>query len=77
MSNTQKDALEYFFEVWIGSGLLSDIGPKLTCVETDALADLLRAHDFDDQAETLIEFHAIEDDEDDSHFAANLGRVTS
>jgi len=47
---------------------LADIGPGLTCSESDALSELLRALDRQDQAETLESAHQSGDEEGDSHY---------
>ncbi len=44
---------------------LHDIGPHLTCEETDAWAEFFRTHDRADLADTLLEGHAREDEEGD------------
>lgn len=47
---------------------LADVGPHLTCRETDVLADLLRAAGANHGASTLVHYHALEDDEGDAHW---------
>lgn len=44
-----------------------DIGPALTCSESDALSELLNALGLQDVAEVLEMSHARSDDEGDTH----------
>lgn len=60
-------ALAAFVEVWSDGMLLSEIGPRLTCREADALADLLNAEGWTAAADLLIDAHAEQDDEGDTH----------
>lgn len=68
MSNA---ALNQFVHVWADCLLLSDIGERLTCRETEALAELFESLDHDGAAECLRQGHAQGDDEGDlpSHLA--------
>lgn len=58
---------------FIGNALtgytLADMGPTLTCGETDSLATGLALAGWPDSAETLILNHADGDDEGDGHLA--------
>ncbi len=45
------------------------LGPQLTCNETDAFADLLRATGRSWSAMTLVAHHAVADEEGDAHCA--------
>lgn len=61
----QAEALHQFLCIWSEGILLSDIGPKLTCMECEALAKLLEAHGLGMSAETLRLDHSLADDEGD------------
>lgn len=51
------------FHMW------GDLGPHMTCTETDIVAGFLRAFDQDDSADALLDQHAAnDDDEDDWHW---------
>lgn len=60
-------ALADFLDTFDGH-TLSDLGPHMTCTETNVLAELLRAHGADDTAAALLEGHASEDEEGDDHY---------
>jgi hypothetical protein len=61
--------IENFITVWGDSFLAHDVGPKLTCIEAEALASLFTSFGRADVAERWIEGHAEgDDDEDDSHY---------
>ncbi len=47
---------------------LTDLGPALTCTESDALSELLRALGLQNHAETLEAAHAADDEEGDAHW---------
>ncbi len=55
--------------VW-DSYTLDDLGPKLTCSEFEALAEVFKAAGHDDMAAVLLDSHAAEDDEGDEHHVA-------
>lgn len=67
----RADALHGFLEVWSEAYLLSDIGPKLTCLECEVLAKLIEAHGMFTAAEHLRREHSLSDDDGDmdSHVA--------
>jgi len=59
-------ALAKFFDVWTSDvSTLGDLGPHLTCSETEALADLFAAHGHHYFVDALRESHVLEDDEGD------------
>lgn len=58
----------HFTEVWGDGGLADDVGPKLTCIETDALVALLVALGDEGAADRWLEGHAAGDDAGDSHY---------
>jgi hypothetical protein len=66
-------ALVEFLDVWGDGMLLSDLGPRLTCREADALIDLFRTHEQPAMAETLLDAHRLGDGEGDSHYTATCG----
>lgn len=61
------NAVANLVTVWDGDTAY-DLGPHLTCSETEALAELFRAAGEDDLAEALMEGHSTADDEGDAHF---------
>lgn len=70
----KKQALQTFLEVFTTDTVLYDIGVHLSCMECNALADLLRAHDKLGSAQELIDGHCKDDDEGDDpeHYARKL-----
>ncbi|AFV51210.1 hypothetical protein ST20ES_81 [Mycobacterium phage 20ES] len=61
-------ALHQFKEVWGDGYLIGDIGPNLTCMEMEALADMLQAAGVPaDRVEEMIDAHAEGDDCGDMH----------
>lgn len=61
-------AIERFIETFgddIGVHTMRDIGPHLTCSETEVFADLLAAHGQHNAADWLRRGHVEEDDDDD------------
>jgi hypothetical protein len=65
---TLPDALAELVSVFTRENLAGDLAVRLTCVEVDALAGLLRAFGRDEAADLWITEHATEDDEgDDRH----------
>lgn len=60
-------AIDNFLEAWGGGYLASDVGDKLSCIEVEALAALLRALGDPGAAEEWIEYHAEGDDCGDLH----------
>ncbi len=65
---TRRMAVIDLLEVWTNDTLLEDIATQLTCKEADALADLLRAYHYEDEAASLLSAHAEGDDEGDKHW---------
>lgn len=59
------DALEIFLDVWCSGSMLFELGPHLTCQEANALAGLFRERGFDHEAETLLNGHALGDEDGD------------
>lgn len=57
-----------FLDIWTTDTLLEDIATSLSCMEVDALANLLIAYDMNEDAEALILAHSLGDDEGDEHF---------
>ncbi|AMW64156.1 hypothetical protein SEA_EVILGENIUS_79 [Mycobacterium phage EvilGenius] len=61
-------AMHQFKEVWGDSHLIGDIGTHLTCMEMEALADMLQACGVDpDHVEEMIALHAEGDECGDMH----------
>ncbi|WP_244256163.1 hypothetical protein [Rathayibacter sp. VKM Ac-2760] len=67
---TLTDAQAEFVSVFAREDLAGDLAVRLTCVEFDALAGLLRAFGRDEAADLWIAEHAIDDDEGDAHHTA-------
>lgn len=67
---TLTDALAEFVSVFAREDLAGDLAVRLTCVEVDALAGLLRAFGRDEVADLWIAEHATDDDEGDAHQTA-------
>lgn len=65
---TRRMATIDFLEVWTNDTLLEDIASQLTCSEANALADLLRAYNYPEDADAMLSAHAEGDDEGDEHF---------
>lgn len=54
---------------WAQSSTANDVGKKLTCMEAETLAGLLRELGYHEAAEVWLECHALADDEpDDMHY---------
>ncbi|QDF18471.1 hypothetical protein SEA_RACHALY_76 [Mycobacterium Phage Rachaly] len=78
-----SSAMHQFKEVWGDGYLIGDIGTNLTCIEMEALADMLQACGVPaDRVEEMIAYHAEGDDCGDMHCkcgdeecAANYGEV--
>lgn len=47
---------------------LNDIGPHLTCSETEIMAEVFRVSGYEGRADALIKGHARDDDEGDEHY---------
>ena len=66
-NEAQQEALDGLLDAW-DDYTAFDIGPHLTCGETDALAAVFTVLEAHDLAESLLDGHASSDDEGDSHF---------
>lgn len=67
MTNTgQQQAIERFIAYW-DEGMAADLAPRLTCGETEAIADLFTACERRDLAAEWINQHSYTDDSGDSH----------
>jgi hypothetical protein len=55
-------ALNEFLHTWADGMLLHDLGEHLSCVECNALADLLQANEYHESAENLLDGHCMGDD---------------
>lgn len=64
----QAEATSKLLDIFSDSFLLEELGPKLTCVECDALCEWLRAYEDCEGAGILMDSHAMSDDEGDKHF---------
>ncbi|AEL17788.1 hypothetical protein TURBIDO_80 [Mycobacterium phage Turbido] len=63
-----KLAMEQFKEIWGDGYLIGDIGTKLTCMEMEALADMLQACGVEpSRVEEFISYHAEGDECGDMH----------
>lgn len=62
-----SDPLIQFLDDWGGGYLAHDIGPKLTCIEAEALACLYLSVGRTQDADSWIENHAESDDCGDLH----------
>jgi len=60
-------ALEWFCERWSDEMLAFDLGPKITCVELEALAELLETEGHPEAAQLWRRAHGEGDDEGDMH----------
>ncbi|TCL77894.1 MULTISPECIES: hypothetical protein [unclassified Rathayibacter] len=69
-ARTFPDALAEFVSVFSREDLADDLAVRLTCVEVDALAGLLRAFGGDEAADLWITQHSTDDDEGDAHHIA-------
>ena len=61
----QAEALVSFLEAFTKFDTLSDIGPALTCLECEAMANLLHFFDEEEAARVLRKAHVESDDEGD------------
>ena len=61
------EASEHFADVW-NYYLADDLGPKLTCIEVEALVAIFRAEDRLDLVDAWVTGHARSDDEGDDHY---------
>lgn len=62
-------ALDHFLCTWAIHDMMGDVAKALTCVEVDALADVLRVHGYHYSAACWIDAHSDGDDEGDAHYA--------
>jgi hypothetical protein len=66
-------ALQHFVDVFgSDAALADDVGPKLTCIEAEALVGALRALGSDRAADMWARGHAAGDDEGDDHYPGPL-----
>jgi hypothetical protein len=65
MDKFKKESLAKFCEVFSHGDTCYDIGSHLTCIEANALADLLFAFGKGDAAECLLDGHCLSDEEGD------------
>ncbi|WP_304455877.1 hypothetical protein [Nocardiopsis sp. YSL2] len=75
LAPTLRKALALFTTVWAAGDMADEIGPKLQCEEVKALAILLEAAGEADAARTWIDFHAVQDDEGDTHHDTSKERI--
>lgn len=62
------EAAEAWARVWSDSWLGLQVGTKLTCVEAEAVATLLRATGREDAAAAFVDGHAEGDEYGDAHY---------
>lgn len=65
---TNSDELTHFTAVFSKRNLATDIAPRLSCTEIEALAGLLRALGEPATADTRIQEHATDDGIGDAHY---------
>lgn len=65
---TNSDELTHFTGVFSKVDLATDIAPRLSCIEVEALAGLLRALGEPATADTWIREHATDDEIGDAHY---------
>ncbi|ANF31944.1 hypothetical protein A0130_09885 [Leifsonia xyli] len=65
---TNSDELTHFTAVFSKRDLATDIAPRLSCTEVEALAGLLRAVGEPATADTWIQEHATQDETGDAHY---------
>jgi hypothetical protein len=65
---TNSNTITHFTAVFGSTDLATDVGPQLSCVEVEALADLLRALGEPATADTWIQEHARDDEAGDAHY---------
>lgn len=65
---TNTDELTHFTAVFSKVDLATDIAPRLSCTEVEALAGLLRALGEPATADTWIREHATDDEVGDAHY---------
>lgn len=67
ITNEGNEAIKHFVEVFADGMLANGVGESLTCMEVEALADVLRKFGESSAADYWIESHADADDCGDSH----------
>lgn len=65
---TDTNELTRFTAVFSKHDLAADVAPRLSCIEVEALAGLLRALGEPATADTWIQEHATDDELGDSHY---------
>lgn len=65
---TDTNELTHFTAVFSKHDLAADLAPRLSCIEVDALACLLRALGEPATADTWIQEHATHDELGDAHY---------
>ena len=72
MNTTTIDtaAAARFVDVFAAADFAGDVGPRMSCTEVDALAEMLRTVGAVTAADTWVSAHAEEDQEGDSHHQA-------
>jgi hypothetical protein len=54
-----------------------NVGPALTCRETNALCALLNACGLTEHADALLDYHAAADEEEDEHWTGDTAALTA
>lgn len=65
---TDTNELTHFTAVFSKQDLAADVAPKLSCIEVEALAGLLRALGEPAAADTWMQEHATADELGDAHY---------
>lgn len=65
---TASNELTHFTAVFSKHDLAADVAPRLSCIEVEALAGLLRALGEPATADTWIQAHATDDELGDAHY---------
>ncbi|MER7063921.1 hypothetical protein [Streptomyces albidoflavus] len=65
---TIPDAVATAFTEAFDGYTADDVAARFTCIEIEALAELLKALGRPDLADTWIEAHALDDDKGDAHY---------
>lgn len=68
---TDSNELTHFTAVFSKHDLAADLGPRLSCLEVEAFAGLLRALGEPATASTWIQEHATGDELGDAHYQGN------
>ena len=75
----QATALAHFLDVWTSDpDLLTELGPKLTCQEANALGDLLLSYDYPNAHDVLLDAHSEGDEsgDDEEHLQIKAANRT-